>query len=221
MQQHLRPIFEPKMWVVCFALVAGVCLLQPLADAIPISLLKQGEHCVAYKAKKKLFLLATTEVIGKTCSVSAQVTPGLEDTYAVEVRLQHNTFESGEKKRDEDVSKLLGSNENSYVSFKSDMKSTADWNALLSKDKFEIPGTLNVNGRDYPVTADAARVMTADGYEIDGVIKTHFKDLNLEAPVMAGGLFAEVQDDLELNFHLRADRTLGASAILPKPVQAN
>ncbi len=197
--------------VLCFILFTSV------ATAVPISLLKAGDHCVAYKAKKVLFLIASTEVVGRSCSISAQVTPGLEGKYSVEVRVQHNTFESGEKKRDEDVSKILGGNENSYVSFRTDMRSAPDWNLLIMQEKFEIPGTLTVNGREIAVVAEAARASTADGYEIDGVVKTNFKDLNLSAPTMMAGLFAKVQNDVELHFHLKGDRTLGSSSILLPP----
>lgn len=193
-------------------------LMAGLLSASPMSLLNAGDHCVAYRAQKTLFLLAKTTVVGKSCSISAQVTPGLEGKYAIEVRVPNNSFESGEKKRDEDVSKLLGGSENSYVTFKTDMKTGPDWNVLIMQDKFEIPGTLTVNGQDFPVKAEAARASTPEGYEIDGVVKTTFKDLNMNAPKMMGGVFAKVQNDLELHFHLKGDRTLGASSILsPAP----
>lgn len=187
------------------------------ASAAPLSVLKTGDHCVAYKAKKTLFLITKTEVVGRSCSISAQVTPGLEGKYAIEVRVEHNTFEIGEKKRDEDVSRILGGNENLYVTFRSDMKTAPDWNLLIMQEKFQIPGVLIVNGREVSVTAEAAKASTPEGYEIDGIVKTNFKDLNIAAPEMVAGLFAKVQNDVELHFHLKADRTLGASSILSPP----
>ena len=188
-----------------------------MASASPISLLNSGEHCVAYRTSKTLFLLMKATVVGKSCSVSAQVTPGLDNKYSIEVRVPHNSFESGEKKRDEDVSKLLGGNQNSYVSFHTEMKTAPEWNALIMQEKFQVPGVLTVNGHDVPVNAEAARASTADGYEIDGVVKTTFKDLDLQAPTMVAGVFAKVQNDIELHFHLKADRTLGAASILLPP----
>ena len=188
-----------------------------LSNAAPLSLLKAGDHCVAYQASKTLFLVAKTKVVGKSCAISAQVTPGLEGKYSIEVRIPHNSFESGEKKRDEDVSRILGGGENSDVMFRTDMRSAPDWNILIMQEKFEIPGVLVINGKEHPVTAQAARASTPEGYEIDGVVKTDLKHLDIKPPDMVGGLFAKVQNDIELHFHLKADRTLGSASILLPP----
>ena len=198
-------------------MIIGWFLTGALAWSAPISLLKSGDHCVAYRASKTLFLFMSTKVVGKSCSVSSQVTPGLEGKYAIEVRVPHNSFESGEKKRDEDVSRLLGGSQSSDVTFKTDMKTSPDWNALLMQEKFEIPGTLIINGKEFPVVAEAARASTSEGYEIDGVVKTKLKDLDLHPPQMIAGVLAKVQNEIELHFHLKADRTLGASSILIPP----
>ena len=199
-------------------MLINLFLVGALAYSAPISLFNSGEHCVAYKASKTLFLVAKTKVVGKSCSVSAQVTPGLEGKYAIEVRVPSNSFESGEKKRDEDVSKMLGPQGVGDVLFRTDMKSGPDWNLLIMQEKFEIPGVIVISGVEYPVTAEAARASTPEGYEIDGVIKTTLKHLNIEPPSMAAGVFAKVQNDIELHFHLKGDRTLGSASILsPAP----
>lgn len=194
-------------------------LMGALANGAPLSLLDPGEHCVAYKASKTLFLVAKTKVVGKSCSVMAQITPGLEGKYAIEVSVPSNSFESGEKKRDEDVSKLLsGDGGVSDVVFKTDMKSGPEWNLLIMQEKFSVPGVILIKGREYPVVAEAARASTPEGYEIDGVIKTSLTHLNISPPTMVGGVFAKVQNDIELHFHLKGERTLGSASVLtPAP----
>lgn len=195
-------------------MLISLFLSGALAYSAPLSLFGAGDHCVAYQASKTLFLLAQTKVVGKTCNVSSQVTPALDGKYLIEVRMPSNSFESGEKKRDEDVAKLLGPSGVGDVMFRTDERTAVEWHNLIMQEKFEIPGVVVIDGKEHAVTAEATHTSTPEGYEIDGVIKTNLKHLGITPPTMVGGVFAKVQNDIELHFHLKGDRTLGAASIL-------
>ena len=48
---------------------------------------------------------------------------------------------------------------------------------------------------------------------VEGQLKTTFSALNLDVPLVVGGLIADPQDELELRLHLRLDKIAGTEKI--------
>mgnify|MGYP000134285359 CR=1 FL=1 len=67
------------------------------------SLLQNGDHCVAYKTEKRIFLVKNVTVIGKNCDVSSQVIPQVDGSFSIEMSVPVEGFHSGEPERDRDV----------------------------------------------------------------------------------------------------------------------
>lgn len=169
---------------------------------------------MAYKAKKRVLLVASVNVIGKSCDVAAQVTPEVGGKYRVEISFPIISLKSGEEERDQDVAKLLGVEQDPEMHFVSAALSHEEWQEMLKGESATLAGELRFAQETKPMSAVVAIKKTDSGVEVDGVIKTSFKELNLKAPEMLMGLFAKVGDELELHFHLLGSRTMGADSIL-------
>lgn len=180
-----------------------------------LSLFDMGQHCVAYKTKKKLMLVSSVTVVGQSCDVSSQVVPDLGGFYYFEMTVPVSSLNSGEVKRDKDVAQLLSGSDQSDLIFRSVKMMPDEWKKLLKQEEFELAGEMLIKNKPYPVKARVKILHGIKGLEVDGRIVTKFKDLGIDPPNLAAGLMAKVGSDLELHFHFLADKTLGASNILP------
>jgi polyisoprenoid-binding protein YceI len=196
------------------ALLAGIALAGvPASAAKTLSVLGEGSHCVAYKAKKRVFFVTTVSVIGKSCDVAVQVTPEVEGKFHIELSFPVRSLKSGEAKRDRDVADLLDAENYPDLLFISDSLTAEEWRALSATGAFAVNGHLQIADDKHPVRADVRVSKGPNGLEADGVVKTSFKYLKLKPPKLAMGLMASVKDDLELHFHFMGQRTLGADSI--------
>lgn len=177
-------------------------------------LFNNGEHCVAYKTRKTLFLVRTVDVVGKNCEVSSQVLPVPGDKYYIEVLVPVDAFKSGEPERDRDVAKILGAGGKTHVVFKSNAFSKEEWNKFLEAQSFELEGEIQVGTEVRPLKVQTALVKNAEGsIEVDGVAKVTFKEVGLKPPQMGFGMMASVKQQLELHFHLIGAKTLGINSL--------
>jgi polyisoprenoid-binding protein YceI len=195
------------------------CLLLLLFAATSMastdsSLFESGSHCVAYKARKTMFLLASNEVVGKNCDISAQVLPEVGGLYHIEVNIPLSGFQSGDSSRDEDVMKTLKSDVKSELTFKSVAMTAEQWRALLKTAEFKIAGDLTIGDKSFPLTLTSHYIADGDG-EVDGDARVRFKDFDLATPTAGAGLVAKAKPDFELLLKLQGSRILGADTILP------
>lgn len=186
------------------------------AEASFASLFQNGQHCVAYQAKKRMFLVAAVKVVGTSCQVAAQVIPDLDQQYHAEISFPISSLKSGEEERDSDVAKLLHADQESELLFTSENLKLDQWKELAAKGQFRLPGKLRIGTEYYPMEAEIQIVDGKEGKEVDGVVKTSFKNLHLKAPKLGLGLVANVKDELELHFHLLGTRVLGIDTLLAK-----
>ncbi len=187
---------------------------MPFAQKSMASILSSGNHCVAYKVKKRLMLIRNVEVVGKNCEVISQVIPDIGGMYSYKLEIPIDRFESGEAERDKDVQKALKYEKQDSLYFKSEKMSKKSWmEKLTSMQPFLVNGSLNIGGQDYPITTKVIMVKTDSGFEVDGLIQTKFKELGLKPPALFGGIMAKVREDLELHFHLLSDKTLGFESL--------
>lgn len=179
------------------------------------SLLHTGDHCVAYKAEKKMFLIRNVTVIGKNCDVSAQVIPQVDGRFAIEMSVPTNNFRSGEPERDKDVAKTLKADVESNIIFRSNPMTADEWKEKIKGGEFPLKGELEIGNEMFPVEAQVQIAKVESNFEADGVIKTKFKDFKIDPPKLVGGIMANVKQDLELHFHIQGQKTLGLDSITP------
>lgn len=210
-----------RFWILCSVmyLISGTGLptIWGQATTEPVSLFETGEHCVAYRAKKRLFLISRVNVVGRNCDISSQVIPVVGGKSHLEIVIPSQNFRSGETKRDRDVAKLLRANKYPHMVFHSKDLSKEKWHELTGQRSFEMDGILEIAEQKYPVTARVHLVETKEGLEADGIIVTKLKHFSIEAPELIAGVFAKVEQSLELHFHIQAQKTLGVESILPHP----
>lgn len=179
------------------------------------SLLQNGDHCVAYKTEKKMFLIRNVTVIGKNCDVSAQVIPQVDGQFAIEMNVPAGGFRSGEPERDKDVAKVLKADKESNIVFRSNPMTADEWKEKIQGGGFPLKGELEIGNEKFPVEAQVKIAKVDENFEADGVIKTKFKDFKMEPPKLVGGIMASVKQDLELHFHIQGQKTLGLDSITP------
>jgi len=77
----------------------------------------------------------------------------------------------------------------------------------------EVSGNLEVAGGIFPVKFALSFSKQAGFLLVEGQLKTTFLALNVDVPLVAGGLIADPQDELNLQLHLRLDKIAGAEKI--------
>lgn len=183
-------------------------------------LFEEGSHCVAYRAKKTMFLVSSNYVVGKNCDVAAQVLPEVGGLYHIEVNIPLRSFQSGDTTRDEDVAKTLKVDVRPELTFKSQALKAEQWRELFKKPEFEIAGTLTIGNKSFPLKVASHYVDKAENAEVDGIAKVQFQDFEISPPTAGAGIIAKAKSELELHFHLLASRILGADTIRPASEKA-
>jgi polyisoprenoid-binding protein YceI len=195
--------------------LASLLLVAGLASAAaPAALFEEGSHCVAYRARKTMFLISSSEVVGKNCDVSAQVLPEVGGLYRIEVNVPLKSFQSGDVDRDQDVMKTLKADVKPEITFSSKALTAEQWRGLMQLPEFEIAGELTIGNKSFPLKM-VSHFSNQDG-EVDGRAMVKFEDFDIAPPSVGAGLVAKAKPDFELHFHLQGNRILGADTIRPE-----
>ncbi len=189
-------------------LYAFSALQMVLANPIP-----EGEHCVAYRVYEVKFLVSKSEVVGKNCSVAAQVLPEVGGSYHIEITVPIDGFQSGNSERDKAVEKILKIDKRPSLLFVSTSRTPGEWRELFAKGQFDLTGTIQVGDQIKPLSIPVTYSNTEGHAEVSGEAKLKFEDFDLKPPKVVGGLIAKVKPELELVFRLKSDRILGADSI--------
>ncbi len=155
-------------------------------------------HCVAYRVEKTMFLVKSDTVEGRNCDVSAQVLPEVGGLYHIEVNIPVRGFNSGDKSRDEDVMRILKSQERPEITFRSEALSGEAWRTRFAQKEFPLEGKLSIGANSYPLTVNVAYVDQANSAEVHGAARVKFKDFEITPPKVGGGLVAKSKPDFEL-----------------------
>jgi len=210
-------VLPTKVWFFGLALVIALgAPFQGSAAPEPMTtVFEEGTHCVAYRAQKTMFLVATSYVVGKNCDISAQVLPEVGGLYRIEVNVPIRGFSSGDKSRDEDVAKTLLVETKSELTFKSKALTVEQWKTLFKSREFDLEGELTIGDKPFPMKVRSTYAPDAESGEVKGVAKVTFKDFGLTPPQVVAGLVTKTKPDLELHFQLLGNRILGADTIRP------
>ena len=171
---------------------------------------QQGDHCLAYKAKETILLFVDSDVIGKTCEISARLeSEGGNTRYVVSFPIR--SLYSGIDMRDEDVNKILSVESHPYIRFVSDFVTGEQVVEALIQGTTTISGILEVGGRPYKVIFPLKLTENSGVWLVTGKLVTSLSKFGLELPAVLGGVVGKVLDHLELLVHLRLDRVHGVA----------
>ena len=144
---------------------------------------QQGDHCLAYKAKETILLFVDSDVIGKTCEISARLeSEGGNTRYVVSFPIR--SLYSGIDMRDEDVNKILSVESHPYIRFVSDFVTGEQVVEALIQGTTTISGILEVGGRPYKVIFPLKLTENSGVWLVTGKVVTSLSKFGLELPVV-------------------------------------
>ena len=207
MLQNLRTLLSTLLFV--YFLGLGAQHLE--AEEI----FQQGEHCLAYKAEETILLFVDSDVVGKTCEISARLESEGENTRYV-VSFPIRSLDSGVDMRDEDVIEILSVESHPIIRFVSDFVTGEQVVEALVQGTTTLSGVLEVGGKPYKVLFPLKLSEHSGVWLVTGKLVTSFSEFGLELPAVLGGVVADTRAYLELLVHLRLDRVHGLAEFQAK-----
>lgn len=182
------------------ALVLGSLLLPAHSST---SVLQSGSHCVAYKTRKTLAMMAQSDIVGINCNPTVRAVKAANGTLSAEISVPISGFNSKEAERDKEVSRILKAGSQPSLFIKTVSLSAAQWQTMLKKGGGNVKATIKIGGAVYPVSS-ATKISRVNGQlEVSGVITTKFSAFGIKPPeVGPGGVIAKAPDYLELHYNL-------------------
>ena len=200
MQQNLRILLV----AVFFVYFLGLRTQHLEAEEI----FQQGEHCLAYKTEETILLFIDSDVVGKTCEISARLESEGEHTRYV-VSFPIRSLDSGVDMRDKDVIEILSAESHPIIRFVSDFVTEEQVVEALIQGTTMLSGVLEVGGKPYKVLFPLKLSEHSGVWLVTGKLVTSFSKFGLELPAVLGGVVADTRDYLELLVHFRLDRIHG------------
>ncbi|MDP6320404.1 MAG: YceI family protein [SAR324 cluster bacterium] len=207
MLQNLRTLLSTLLFV--YFLGLGAQHLE--AEEI----FQQGEHCLAYKTEETILLFVDSDVVGKTCEISARLESEGENTRYV-VSFPIRSLDSGVDMRDEDVIEILSVESHPIIRFVSDFVTGEQVVEALVQGTTTLSGVLEVGGNPYKILFPLKLSEHSGVWLVTGKLVTSFSDFGLELPAVLGGVVADTRDYLELLVHLRLDQIHGLAEFQAK-----
>ena len=207
MLQNLRTLLSTLLFV--YFLGLGAQHLE--AEEI----FQQGEHCLAYKTEETILLFVDSDVVGKTCEISARLESEGENTRYV-VSFPIRSLDSGVDMRDEDVIEILSVESHPIIRFVSDFVTGEQVVEALVQGTTTLSGVLEVGGKPYKVLFPLKLSEHSGVWLVTGKLVTSFSEFGLELPAVLGGVVADTRDYLELLVHLRLDQIHGLAEFQAK-----
>ncbi len=209
MQQNLRILLS----AVFFVYFLGLRTQHLEAEEI----FQQGEHCLAYKTEETILLFINSDVLGKTCEITARLESEGEHTRYV-VSFPIRSLDSGVDMRDEDVIEILSVESHPIIRFVSDFVTGEQVVEALIQGTTTLSGILEVGGKPYKLLFPLKLSEHSGVWLVTGKLVTSFSEFGLELPAVLGGVVADTRDYLELLVHLRLDRIHGLAEFQAKSI---
>lgn len=178
-------------------LAAALALLCISANAAVFDAAPKDKVCVAWKTKKKMFLVKKLEPVGVSCAAVVE-TIAEKDARRLRVSVPVASFDSGEPARDKAVLGILQASVQPELSFLSKPYGAKEWADLREGRAPVLEGELKIGGADFPVTLSVAVADDAAA----GSIQTRFDAFKISPPTVAGGAVAKVSKELELLYRI-------------------
>jgi hypothetical protein len=180
-------------------------LISLLSGIFADSPFLEKEHCVAWKTKKRLFLLQNLDPVGKNCKITTQATSSKEG-FILKGVFPIKGFDSAEPTRDEHVFEILQGPKQADLVFTSQPIKKEDLSKLANSN---LSGTLLIGGSSTPLTFEVTAKKDGKETIYTGVAKTKFSQLGIADLSVAGGVVTKVSDDLELHFQFYSSQIAG------------
>jgi len=198
-----------KRIAICFSILALLVAGAAGADE-EREIFEPGDHCVAYRTIKRVFFIFNSEIIGRSCEVSASLEFSQEGGGPrIAVELPIESFRSGSARRDRTVADLLGAKTQSELRFSSDPIDIEALRPDIARGRLHLPGVLTLDGKDFPLEFPLEIVEREGRHSVKGRLATTFAAFDVVVPSVAGGLIARPKEALELVVHLDLERVTG------------
>src|SRR5262249_7763169 len=142
--------------------------------------------------------------------ISCKVTSLLKKTSAkegyAEIRVPIQSFDSGEPDRDKTVVEILHADKQPDLILRTKTLPLSELEGLWSKKSCTVDGEMEMGGKKFALTIPFETTQEAQTAVLRGKIETTFTAFGLNPPAIAGGLVAQVKDELELHYQLRRDQ---------------
>lgn len=161
----------------------------------------EGEHCVAYSTSKTILYVTDLTVVGKNCAidVSAKRTGSM---VVVTLKAPLKNFDSGISARDRDVVEILKGNIRDHLLFVSEPFSDAAIKATRAGDTIKIKGKLTIGNDEFPIETIVTVVGEGPNLSVTGGIQTTYSAFGMKPPSIAGGVVADVHENLALHYRI-------------------
>ncbi len=184
------------------------------------SLFEDTDHGLAYITEKKMFMLTTLSVTGKSYDIHSTIEFNeSSDQFKVHVSVPVESLDSGMIERDKSVQDFLQIADHPKITFTSDWLAydSLNFDTHLSKN---ISGLLCFAGKQFQVDFPLHFIRHDNFTHITGVLESTFTKLDMACPRVVGGLVADVKDRLDIIVNLRSDKIDGLEELLlPKKVE--
>jgi hypothetical protein len=192
----------------------GLSLLCTIAFAAePEEVFDGDDHCVAYRTSKGMLFSSDTEVLGRSCEVTASLVAGEPaGEVRIVVSLPVKSLDSDNFMRDRTVADLLGADVQPDLLFTSSPIEVATLRDDVDRGQFVLSGTLARGGKDYPIEFPLQLVPRGGRHYVVGRLESSFEAFEVEVPTIAFGLIARPHEKLELIVHLELERVDGLEA---------
>ena len=136
-------------------------------------ILSSEDHCVAYATPEKILFFPDYQVIGKSCKVNAWVENNENQSRFI-INIPSNSFDSGVSARDDDVMKILDTDNYPNVRFETDWFSEGKIKKLLLDGLGEVNGVLKLSGREYQMSFDMFITRKGKKFSFSGTLDTNY-----------------------------------------------
>jgi hypothetical protein len=155
-----------------------------------------GKTCVAWKTKKRMFLVKKVEPVGMSCDVKT-IWSRESDRPRVQIKVAIASFNSGEAERDREVVKILKGDTHPEIVITSEPLLPSAVKDFVDGKDVEIKAEIEVAGTRVNKVLVVRRQSSGGFARVE--VKTAFKDFGIEPPSVGGGAVAKVSEGLDLH----------------------
>lgn len=183
-----------RLFKVSVIFIAGLLGYQLFGNVELEVTFPRNEVCVAYKTNKSMIFQDSVDVVGLNCKIKLKKEEK-NGKVRVYVQIPLDSFDSGEKGRDQFVFDYLKGKENPSLKFTSREYSAAAFAGILRAQNSSLSGSLTIGSESSPVEFRLEK----KGGIIVGKMVTSFTHFQLEPPVVGPfGMVAALKDEIEL-----------------------
>jgi polyisoprenoid-binding protein YceI len=178
------------------ASAAAVPAPGPVFDGYP-----KDKACVAWKARKRLWMFWHEDAAGVSCSVKVRAVAETGGR-SVRVSFQIASLRSGESLRDYRVQECLGADRVRDIVFVSRAYRPDEWTALRAGRLGALEGRLKISGVPYRLRLPFTVSGSGAGAAAEGAVMTSLAGFGIPAPIAKSAFFMRVDDAVELDYRV-------------------